>query len=170
MSTGCDNPGEPIVGIRIANRDDVQRIHRLLAELAAVTGQARKFTSSENDLRAFGFSENPAFEVLLAEQGNDVLGLTLFFYNYSSWRGELGAYLQDIVVQRTARGRGIGTLLLRATARRAKERGATHLRLSVERDNDDAIAFYRSEGLSACDNECLFQADGTAFAALAGKP
>jgi ribosomal protein S18 acetylase RimI-like enzyme len=156
------------VTIRVATAADVPSIHRLLTELAAATGLSHKFFSSEDDLRRHGFGVAPLFESLLAvDRAGAAVGLALFFYSYSSWRGEPGVYLQDLVVSRAARGQGLGRGLLRATARHASRRGVTHLRLAVEHDNVRAIAFYESLGLRQCQNECLFEASDRAFHSLA---
>ena len=156
--------------VRAATVDDVATIHALLVELAEATGLSHKLLTSKDDLVRHGFSKTPAFEVLLAEQDGTALGMALYFYNYSSWRGRLGVYIQDLVVERHARGLGIGGLLVRETARRAKRRGATHLRLSVEHDNRAAHKFYESLGVRAAPSERILEADGTAFERLAQVP
>jgi GNAT superfamily N-acetyltransferase len=156
--------------IRLATEDDVATIHALLVELAEATGLSHKLLSGKDDLVRFGYSKAPAFEVLLAEQDGTALGMALYFYNYSSWRGRLGVYIQDLVVERHARGLGIGGLLVRETARRAKRRGATHLRLSVEHDNLAAHRFYETLGVKAAPNERILEADGAAFERLAKAP
>jgi GNAT superfamily N-acetyltransferase len=156
--------------VRVATVDDVATIHALLVELAEATGLSHKLLTSKDDLVRHGFSKTPAFEVLLAEQDGTALGMSLYFYNYSSWRGRLGVYIQDLVVERHARGLGIGGLLVRETARRAKRRGATHLRLSVEHDNRAAHKFYDSLGVKSAVNERILEADGTAFERLAASP
>ena len=156
--------------VRAATVDDVATIYALLVELADATGLGHKLLSSKDDLIRHGFSKAPAFEVLLAEQDGAALGMSLYFYNYSSWRGRLGVYIQDLVVERHARGLGIGGLLVRETARRAKKRGATHLRLSVEHDNRAAHRFYESIGVNPAASERILEADGAAFERLATAP
>ena len=91
-------------------------------------------------------------------QGEVVVGLCLFFYNFSSWRGELGVYIQDLVVDSDVRASGIGRLLVRETARYAVGQGATHLRLSVDRDNHQAMRFYEKIGLQESADENIFAA------------
>jgi ribosomal protein S18 acetylase RimI-like enzyme len=153
--------------IRPATEEDVPAIHRLLAQLADATGLADKFHSGEDDLRRFGFSPRPMFDALLAERDDTVVGLCLFFYTFSSWRGTAGVYVQDLVVDRDARTGGVGRTLLVETARHARGRGVTHLRLSVQSDNADAIEFYRRLGLEHAADEYIFEAEGDAFDRLA---
>lgn len=153
--------------IRPAFEDDIPAIHCLLAELAAATGLAGKFVSSEDDLRRYGFSPRPMFEVMLAEQGTRIAGLCLYFYTYSSWRGAPGVYVQDLVVDPSARSSGVGRALLVVTARHARSRGATHLRLAVDAANTAAIRFYERLGMRHAGNERTYEASDDAFDALA---
>ena len=146
------------LAIRLATASDVETIHRLLQHLADSTGLRHKFLGRPQDILKFGFSDEPRFEALLAEQGDVVVGLCLFFYNFSSWRGELGVYIQDLVVHSDARAAGTGRLLVRETARHAVEQGATHLRLSVDRDNYKAKRFYEKIGLQESADESIFAA------------
>lgn len=167
MSHGLEAQDAGEVRLRIAEAGDVAVIHALLAQLADGTGLSHKMRSTEQDLLKYGFSEQPAFQVLLAEHNGTALGLSLFLYKFSSWRGEIGVYVQDLVVDREARALGIGRTLLVETARYARKRGATHLRLSVERDNARAIRFYRRVGLRASNNELIFVAGRKVFSTLA---
>ncbi len=157
----------PVPAIRGATAADVEDIHRLIVELAAATGKAHLVRSAPGDFLRFGFEGRPAFQALIAEHRGRIAGLSLYFYNFSSWRGELGVYIQDLVVAADARGLGLGRELMRETARRARADGATHLRLAVDKSNAGAIGFYRGLGLERSDDECIFQARGPAFRALA---
>lgn len=156
--------------IRPAFEDDIPEIHALLKELANATGLSRKFVSSEEDLRRYGFSPRPMFEVMLAEQDGRAVGLCLYFYTYSSWRGAPGVYVQDLVVDPSARAGGIGHALMVVTARHARSRGATHLRLSVDVANSEAIRFYERAGLSHATRDKIYEAAGDAFDELADSP
>lgn len=153
--------------IRLATASDVGVIHTLLRQLADSTGQQDRFRSHVDDFLEAGFSDDPQFEALLAEQDGTIIGLCLFFYNFSSWRGELGVYIQDLVVDRDARARGTGRALIQETVRRAQQHGATHLRLSVEQDNETAIRFYEALGLRESSNERIFTAVDDDFLKLA---
>jgi len=153
--------------IRPATEHDIGDVHRLLAQLADATGLSSKFHASEEDLRRDGFSADPLFQTLVAERDGAVIGLCLYFFSYSSWRGSAGVYVQDLVVDRDARGGRIGERLLAETARLARTRGATYLRLSVQRNNANAIRFYERCGLALSSSERIFEADAAAFDALA---
>jgi ribosomal protein S18 acetylase RimI-like enzyme len=156
------------IGIRLATADDASSIHRIIVELAKATGLRQQVTSKPEHFRRHGAGERPAFEAYIAERAGKAVGLCLFFYTFSSWRGELGVYVQDLYVSDEARGCGLGRRLIAETVRLGKARGATYLRLSVARENTAAQEFYRAIGMSRSEDECIYQASGTEFERLAG--
>lgn len=153
--------------IREATEDDVDDIHALVVELAVATGMQHKVSATRDDFLEHGFSNPPAFHALIARQAGQAVGLSLYFYDFSTWLGRLGIYIQDLVVSEAARGSGIGEQLVAATVRAGQKRGATHLRLSVDRHNEGAIRFYRRIGMDASGDERIFHAHGQAFRQLA---
>jgi len=166
MSDGAD------IAIRPATVADADGIFAMLRGLSESVGDSDKMVSSVDDIRQHGFGDAPLFEALVAERAGSIVGLSLYFYSFSTWLGCPGVYIQDLYIDTTARGAGVGRRLVSATARVAKSRGATHLRLSVYDDNHDAQAFYRQIGMRHRDDELIFQADGQTFDALceAGGP
>lgn len=157
---------EPV--IRAATAQDVDDIHALLIELAVATNMRERMQSSPGDLLRSGFGEHPEFEALLAVHDGQSVGLTVYFYEYSTWRGRTGAYLQDIVVMPDFRGTGLAQRLMRATAKAVQLHGASYLRLSVDARNDGAIDFYHSIGMEMWTDERIFVAEGAAFKHLTG--
>lgn len=153
--------------VRLATELDAATIHSLIVELARATGLRQKVTSRPEHFQRHGAGDRPAFQALIAEQGGKPLGLCLFFYSFSSWRGEIGVYVQDLFVSDEARGSGLGRRLIAETTTLAKKRGASYLRLSVARENMAAQTFYRSIGMSEAGDECIYQAAGPAFDRLA---
>jgi ribosomal protein S18 acetylase RimI-like enzyme len=139
----------------------------MVVELARATGVRQNVTSKPDHFVRHAAGERPAFEAYIAERAGRALGLCLFFYSFSSWRGELGIYVQDLYVADEARGTGLGRRLLAETARLAKHRGATYLRLSVARENTAAQQFYRRIGMSESEEECIYQVSGADFRRLA---
>jgi len=166
ISAGLPTVSE--IGIRLATADDATGIHGMIVELARATGLRQKVTSRPEHFLRHGSGERPAFEAYIAECAGKALGLCLFFYSFSSWRGELGVYVQDLYVSEEARGSGLGRRLIAETVRLAKSRGATYLRLSVGRENTTAQEFYRAIGMSGSEDECIYQAEGEEFERLAG--
>lgn len=160
------NPGK--ASIRPATKEDVHDIHQLVVELAVATGMLHKVKSTAADFVAHGFGEDPDFHALVAERNGRIVGLSLYFYEFSTWLGTPGIYIQDLVVRSELRSAGLGRQLVAETVRVAQQRGATHLRLCVDANNDGAIRFYKNLGMSSSDEERIFHAHGTAFRNLAG--
>jgi GNAT superfamily N-acetyltransferase len=132
--------------IRAAGPEDVHDIHRLLSALAAEIGDAEIFRTTEATLRRDGFGGRAHFEVLLAEIGGLPEALALFMPYYSTTMAMPGVYVQDLYLSPDARGRALGTRLLAAAMARGQDWGAGFLRLTVYRDNEPAIGFYRRLG------------------------
>ncbi len=129
---------------RRANALDVPILHHLLLENAANDGG--HFAGTEASLMQHGFGAEPKFRVMLAERGDETLGLALFFPEYSSWRGSVGAFLQDLYVRPDARGLGLGRGLLVAVQRESADWGSTFLTLMVHPANQNGRGFYAAQG------------------------
>lgn len=157
------------ITVRLATEQDASTIHALIVDLARATGLREKVTSKPEHFARHAAGERPAFQAFIAEREGQALGLCLFFYSFSSWRGELGVYVQDLFVSDAARGSGLGRRLIRDTARLGKQRGATYLRLSVAKENTAAQEFYRTIGLTGSEDECIYQAAGDAFQRLTSE-
>jgi GNAT superfamily N-acetyltransferase len=164
----------PAITIRPAVAADAAAIHAMIQALAAGLGMAEQVSSSPQDFLQHGFGDQPAFEALIAERAGQPLGLSLYFFSFSSWAGKRGVYLQDIYVDARARGTGLGQWLLAETARRAAQQGAAFMRLAVDKDNLTARDFYRSAGMIHAERDCIYKAWNEAFEALQrnipGKP
>jgi ribosomal protein S18 acetylase RimI-like enzyme len=135
----------------------------MVIEMAHAMDAQAKVRSTVEDFAEAMSSDNTVIQVLLAERGAVPLGITIFFLNFSTWRGTLGVYIQDIYVAPAGRGTGIGKQMLSEVASWAVERGADHLRLSVDRDNITAQAFYEKIGMSYCDDEMIYRITGARF-------
>ncbi len=163
------NPSIDAISIRLAEANDAAIIRDLLADLVRTLKDGETCGSSLEDILRHGFRDPPRFEALIAEADGSAVGMTLFFYNYSTWRGCLGVYVQDLHVIDDFRGRGLGRKLLAAAAQRGREFGCNHLRLSVDPDNTLAAAFYRHVGLEVRKDEAICQVSEAAFERLAGE-
>lgn len=152
--------------IRLATVDDAAAIHAMILGIGAAQGQAHKIASTVEDIRRHGFGAQPAFQALIAEAGGRPVGLSLFFPSFSTWRGKPGAYVQDLFVDPSERGTGLGRRLLAQTTALVRARGGVYLRLSVDAENVAAQGFYARVGLRHRDDEMIHQIDGEAFAAL----
>jgi GNAT superfamily N-acetyltransferase len=131
--------------IRRAGVGDLALIHQLLTEMAADEGA--QIESTQDSLRQHGFGERPQFRTLLAE-GDAALGLILFFPEYSTWRGKMGVFVQDLYLRKAARGSGLGRALLAAAFRDAADWDPHFLTLMVEHKNTSARGFYTRMGFT----------------------
>lgn len=138
-----------------ATEADAPVIHRLLRDLAAAIGKSESIRSTAEDIANFGFRQQPRFEAVLAWAGDDAVGLAVFFYEFSTWRGQPGVYVQDLYVDRRMRGRGLGRELIGAVRARAAEWGARYVKLSVYDRDPAALAFYHGIGFQSCEDELV---------------
>lgn len=161
--------GIVMVTIREARPEDAGLLHEALLALARHTGDEDKVESTPDDLLHYGFGTHPAFQALIAEVDGRFAGMCLSFASFSTWRGQPGIYVQDLYVADAFRGRRIGERLLKAAASRGYARGARHLRLSVERANISAQAFYERVGIHHSREEQIHMMRGEQFKAFAQR-
>ena len=121
----------PTITIRFATTADVETILRFIKGLAASENEPDAVKTTTADLLRDGFGEQPKFEVLLAEIGNEPVGFALFFPTYSTWEGRAGIHLEDLFVLEQWRGHGVGQRLLVTLAKIAVARDCARLELSV---------------------------------------
>ncbi len=157
----------PKVTIRFATVDDVETIHRAMIGIATIMGEREKVVSTPDDIRRFGFGQDPAFEALVAEVDGHCAGVCVFFASFSTYRGEPGVYVQDLFVEPAMRGSGVGARLLQRLAAVTRERGGGYIRLSVDARNAGAQAFYTRLGIKKSAGEQIHAAYDGDFDALA---
>jgi GNAT superfamily N-acetyltransferase len=154
--------------IRTAGAADAGLILAFIRALAAFERAPDAVTATEEDLLRDGFGPTPFYHCLIAEQDGIPAGFAFYFFNYSTWVGRPGIYLEDLFVQPEFRGRGIGKALLRRVAGIALERGCRRLQWEVLDWNTPAIEFYRSMGAEFLDEWRNVRLEGEALARLAG--
>ena len=159
----------PAITVRWAVPADAGAIHDMIVKLARARHALDRVVSSAEDIARDGFGSNPAFEALIGELNGEPVGLCLFFASYSTWRGQRGLYLQDLVVAARARGLGVGAHLLAEAAAIGRARGCGYLRLSVEADNQRAQAFYARQGLRHAEAEQIYLLEEDGLDALAER-
>jgi ribosomal protein S18 acetylase RimI-like enzyme len=145
---------------RRAIAQDVPLIHQLLTEMAEGALQA-----SPESLHQHGFGAEPRFRLVLAE-AEAPLGFCLFLPEYSSWRGEMGVFVQDIYLRPAARGLGAGRGLLAAAWAEAQDWQPGFMALMVKDSNHPAIGFYKSLGFALRDQASPYLLEGAALARL----
>ena len=137
--------------IRPARVEDVSIILELIRDLATYERAPDKVTATEEQLADVLFGEQPAAEVLLAFEGESPVGFAVYFYNFSTWLGRPGLYLEDLFVKPEKRGKGYGRALLVELAKIARDRGCGRMEWAVLDWNEPAIKFYRTIGARPMD-------------------
>jgi GNAT superfamily N-acetyltransferase len=115
------------------------------------------------------FSERPAAHVLLAFKGQSPVGFAVYFYNFSTWLGRPGLYLEDLFVKPEHRAKGFGRALLVRLAKIALERNCGRMEWSVLDWNESAIKFYHSLGAKLMDERRVFRLTRNGMLELAGS-
>jgi GNAT superfamily N-acetyltransferase len=169
--------------IRRARPDDVPHILRLIRDLATYEREPDAVKNTEEALRECLFGEHPAVfchvvedtapapapgagpeaRPTVVEAGPTVVGLALWFLNYSTWEGTHGIWLEDLYVDPAVRGRGHGKRLLLHLAGIAAERGYARLEWTVLDWNEPSIGFYRSLGAVPMDEWTTYRLAGDAL-------
>ncbi|MFZ4690584.1 MAG: GNAT family N-acetyltransferase [Polymorphobacter sp.] len=153
--------------IRVAVPADIPTIRDLIVELAIYEREPDAVKATEADLHTALFGERPIAEAVIAEVDGSAVGLALFFTNFSTWEGRGGLYLEDLFVQPSARGQGVGKALLVHLAGIAVARGYARFEWSVLDWNEPAIGFYTALGAKPRDEWTVMRVDGAALQALA---
>ena len=135
-----------MLNIRPATRADAPVIASLVRELAEYEKLLPEAKATPADFLRELESPNPVIHVLIAEFDGAPVGFALYFFNFSTFVGRPGLYLEDLFVRPAERSRGIGRALLRALARIARERGCGRMEWAVLDWNEPALRFYRSLG------------------------
>ena len=132
--------------LRFARAADVPVILTLIKHLAEYEKLSHQVIATEESLHATLFGDKPYAEVILSEHEGKVMGMALFFHNYSTFIAKPGIYLEDLCVLEEYRGQGVGEALLKELARIAIERGCGFMEWAVLDWNEDAIRFYEAKG------------------------
>ncbi|HNW70052.1 MAG TPA: GNAT family N-acetyltransferase [Bacteroidales bacterium] len=130
------------ISLRKAVKADIPEILNLIRELALYERAPEEVTITEEDLERDGFGSNPIFEVLLAYDHEQLLGMAFYYYSYSTWKGKC-LYLEDIIVKEQFRGNKVGKTLFEAVIKKAKEVNAKRMHWQVLDWNEPAINFYQ---------------------------
>ena len=155
--------------IDAATPQDVPILLRLIKALAEYERMTDQVVATEADVHRTLFGDQPLAEAVIARVGDEAAGFALWFYNYSTFLGRPGLYLEDLFVLPEQRGRGIGRALLTHLARVAVSRRCGRMEWSVLNWNEPAIRFYRSLGAQPMDEWTVYRLTGDALTRLAGR-
>jgi GNAT superfamily N-acetyltransferase len=161
------------VTVRPIRPDDVPAVVGLVRELADYEKALHEARLTEEQLTTALFGDSPAVfgHVAVADEDGvnpgEVVGIALWFLNFSTWRGTHGIYLEDLYVQPQHRGAGLGKELLRTLAAVCVERGYSRLEWSVLDWNTPSIEFYKAAGAEPMDEWTVFRLTDDALTAFA---
>lgn len=131
--------------IRKATVSDIGAILQLIKELAVFEKEPNAVEISETDLLLHGFQKNPFFKVFVAEINNNMVGMALFYYRFSTWKGKT-IHLEDLIVKQEYRNSGIGKALYKKVIKQAVSENIKRVEWAVLNWNHNAINFYKSTG------------------------
>ena len=155
--------------VRPIRPDDVPAVVGLVRELADYERALAEVQLTEEQLGASLFGDSPAlFGHVAQDDDGAVVGVALWFLNFSTWRGTHGIHLEDLYVQPGHRGRGLGRELLRTLAAVCVERGYSRLEWSVLDWNAPSIDFYRAAGAVPMDEWTVFRLTDEALTGFNG--
>src|SRR5439155_15970981 len=157
--------------IRPARVEDVPVILQLIHDLATYERAPDEVSATEQQLVDVLFGEKPAAEVLLAFEEKSPVGFAVYFFNFSTWLGRAGLYLEDLFIKPEKRGKGYGRALLVELAKIARDRGCGRMEWAVLDWNEPAIKLYRSLGAKPMHEWTVFRLtrDGIASLACSGR-
>jgi len=115
---------------------------KLIKELAKFERAAHQVSNTVQQMEIDGFGANPSYGFFVAEMNNVIVGISLYYYRYSTWKGKR-LYLEDIVVTQKHRGKGIGKELFDVTMKKALDDNCTGMMWQVLDWNKPAIEFYK---------------------------
>lgn len=153
--------------IRRATPNDVSIIRDLIRGLAEYEREPEKAVVTEADLLRDGFGAAPKFWCVIAEWNGEPAGFAFWFYNYSTWQGRPGLFLEDLFVYPKFRGKGIGKALLLHLAKIAVEQNCGRFVWNVLDWNKPAIDFYESLGAKIHKEWLTMRVDGENLLKLA---
>jgi GNAT superfamily N-acetyltransferase len=155
--------------IRLAIASDVEDIHRLIYELAVYEKAPEQMVATIDQIDSSLFNDQPVAFCHVAEVDGKIVGIALWFLNYSTWLGKPGIYLEDLFVQPEYRGHGIGKGFMKTLAQLCIERGYERFQWWVLDWNEPSIEFYKSIGAVAMEEWTVFRLSGGALTKFANE-
>ena len=139
------------ITIRKAKKEDMRRVHELIMELAIYEKLPQEVEINLSDLVNDGFGEKPLFHCFVAEINSTVEGMAIIYNRYSTWKGKT-VHLEDLIVTKNMRNKGIGALLLDKVILFGKEMSVKRISWEVIDWNKEAIKFYERKGAKLIDD------------------
>ena len=159
-----------MLSIRPATPADVRLILDFIRDLAEYERAPEAAVATEADLLRDGFGAEPKFRCVIASWQGAPAGFALYFYNYSTWQGRPGLYLEDLFVRIEFRGKGIGKALLIYLAQVAERENCGRFQWQVLDWNTPSIQFYESLGAKIMKEWLTMRVEGEDIQKLASQP
>ena len=131
--------------IRKATKNDMPSVLELIQELATFEKEPDAVVVTVDDLIRDGFSENPLFQCFVAEVDGEIIGMALYYYRFSTWKGKT-IHLEDLIVKESKRGTGAGFALYKEIIKQGKAENVRRIEWNVLDWNTPAINFYEKSG------------------------
>lgn len=144
--------------IRKGTKEDMPAVLELIKEPAAFEKEPDAVVVTAEELIKDGFGSNPLFYTFVAEEGNEIIGMALFYYRYSTWKGKT-IHLEDLIVKENHRGTGAGSALYKEVITFAKQQGVRRIEWVVLNWNEHAIKFYERSGAKILQDWLTVQMD-----------
>lgn len=144
--------------IRKGTQNDMAHVLELIKELAIYEKEPDAVVIKESDLVRDGFGENPLFYTFVAEVNHKIVGVALYYYRYSTWKGKT-IHLEDLIVKEEMRGTGIGFELYSEIIKQGKKDNVRRIEWNVLDWNTPAIKFYEKSGARILEDWRVVQMD-----------
>ncbi|MBC7525316.1 MAG: GNAT family N-acetyltransferase [Flavobacterium sp.] len=144
--------------IRKGVESDMPAVLELIKELAIFEKEPDAVVMTVPELIRDGFGENPLFKTFVAALENEIIGIALFYYRYSTWKGKT-IHLEDLIVKENKRGIGAGFALYSEIIQQGKRDGVRRIEWNVLNWNTPAIEFYKKSGAKILDDWNVVQMD-----------
>lgn len=148
------------MNIRKATKNDMPQVLELIQELAIFEKEPDAVVVTVDDLVRDGFSENPLFQCFVAEVDGEIIGMALYYYRYSTWKGKT-IHLEDLIVKESKRGTGAGFALYKEIIKQGKAENVRRIEWNVLDWNTPAIDFYEKSGAKVLDDWRVVHMDET---------
>lgn len=146
------------MNIRKGTKHDMSSVLNLIKELAVFEKEPDAVVVTAEDLERDGFSENPLFYTFVAEVDAKIVGVALYYYRYSTWKGKT-IHLEDLIVNEKMRGTGLGFALYSEVLKQGKRENVRRVEWNVLDWNTPAIEFYEKSGAKLLDTWRVVQMD-----------
>jgi GNAT superfamily N-acetyltransferase len=137
--------------IRKANPEDMKAVLGLIQDLAHFEKEPDAVVITVEDLIRDGFGTTPLFHVFVAEVEKEIVGIALYYFRYSTWKGKT-IHLEDLIVKDKMRGKGLGYALYSEVIKQGKKDNVRRIDWHVLDWNTPAIEFYEKSGAKVHDD------------------